>query len=521
MMIMKHSHALLAALLAACAAAPDASVPGASTAGSNALRPERRPNVVLIYGDDVGFGDLGCYGAEKIPTPNLDRLAAGGLRFTDGHCAAGTCTPSRFALLSGVHGFRSGVRVLPPNARLTIGVDAWTLPDTFKAAGYRTGVVGKWHLGLGAEGAPVDWNGAVKPGPMELGFDESFLLPSTNDRVPCVYLEGHEVVGLDPGDPLFVGKLKDLPEGSTSYPNGRKEPEAMTYYPSSHGHNQSVINGIGRIGYMAGGASALWDDETMADVFVERATRFIDENAEEPFFLFFSSQDIHVPRTPHPRFHGKSELGYRGDAMVQLDWAAGAVMAALEARGLADDTIVIFSSDNGPVYDDGYVDGTTVLTSKEEVDRGHDGSGPYRGGKYQVYEGGTRVPLIVRWPGVIEPGVSSALVTQVDLVASFASMLGVPLPAGEAMDSRDAMDALLGRDAVGRQFVVEEARGLALRDGPWKLVQRPKKADELYDLSVDVGEASNVAADHPERAAAMAARLEQVRSAGLRPLGLR
>ena len=295
----------------------------------------------------------------------------------------------------------------------------------------------------------------------------------------------------------------------------------MTYYPSSHGHNQSVINGIGRIGYMAGGASALWDDETMADVFVERATRFIDENAEEPFFLFFSSQDIHVPRTPHPRFHGKSELGYRGDAMVQLDWAAGAVMAALEARGLADDTIVIFSSDNGPVYDDGYVDGTTVLTSKEEVDRGHDGSGPYRGGKYQVYEGGTRVPLIVRWPGVIEPGVSSALVTQVDLVASFASMLGVPLPAGEAMDSRDAMDALLGRDAVGRQFVVEEARGLALRDGPWKLVQRPKKADELYDLSVDVGEASNVAADHPERAAVMAARLEQVRSAGLRPLGLR
>ncbi|MDG1050134.1 MAG: arylsulfatase [Planctomycetota bacterium] len=513
---MKYTPTSLTLLLAACAGSPDASV-----TGSSALRSRQRPNVVLIYGDDVGFGDLGCYGAEKIPTPNLDRLAAEGLRFTDGHCAAATCTPSRYALLTGVHGFRSGVRVLPPNARLTIPVEAWTLPDTFRAAGYRTGIVGKWHLGLGAEGEAVDWNGAVKPGPMELGFDDSFLLPSTNDRVPCVYLEGHEVVGLDPADPLHVGKLADAPEGSTRYPNGRKTPEAMTYYPSSHGHNQSVINGIGRIGTMAGGEAALWDDETMADVFVERATRFIDEHEEEPFFLFFSSQDIHVPRTPHPRFKGKSELGYRGDAMVQLDWAAGAVMDALEDRGLAENTIVIFSSDNGPVYDDGYVDGTTVLTSKEEVDRGHDGSGPYRGGKYQVYEGGTRVPLIVRWPDGLEPGVSSALVTQVDFVASFASMLDVPLPAGEAMDSRNAMDALLGTDLVGRQHVVEEARGLALRDGPWKLVQRPKGADELYLLTDDVGEASDVAAEHPERAEAMSVQLDGIRAAGLRSLGLR
>jgi len=505
-------------------ALPEDQAPSDGPAAAGSAQPAQeaaRPNVVLIYGDDVGFGDLGCYGAEKIPTPNLDRLAAEGLRFTDGHCAAGTCTPSRFALLTGVHGFRSGVRVLPPNARLTIPVDAWTLPRVFEARGYRTGVVGKWHLGLGAQGSPVDWNGAVKPGPLELGFDESFLLPSTNDRVPCVYLEGHGVVGLDPEDPLFVGKLKELPEGSTRYPNGREEPEAMTYYPSSHGHNQSVINGIGRIGYMAGGKAALWDDETMADVFVERATRFIDEHAEEPFFLFFSSQDIHVPRTPHPRFKGKSELGYRGDAMVQLDWAAGAVMAALEARGLTEDTIVIFSSDNGPVYDDGYVDGTTVLTSKEESDRGHDGSGPYRGGKYQVYEGGTRVPLIVRWPGRIEPGVSDALVTQVDLVASFAALLGVPVPEGQARDSRDAMDALLGRDGAGRRYVVEEARGLALRDGPWKLVQRPKAAVELYDLSADVGEATNLAAEHPERVGEMSALLERIRGEGLRSLELR
>ena len=166
-----------------------------------------------------------------------------------------------------------------------------------------------------------------------------------------------------------------------------------TYYASSHGHDMSVINGIGRIGYMWGGASAVWDDETMADVFVDKAVAWLGEQEPgEPFFLYFSSQDIHVPRAPHPRFRDKSELGYRGDAMVQLDWACGQLLAALDEQGLADDTIVIFSSDNGPVYDDGYEDGTTVLTSTQESDRGHDGSGPYRGGKYQVYEGGTRVP---------------------------------------------------------------------------------------------------------------------------------
>ena len=292
--------------------------------------PPTRPNVVLIYGDDVGYADVGIYGAKKIPTPNIDRLAREGLMFTDGHCAAATCTPSRFALLTGVHGFRSGVRVLPPDAPLTIPTDAFTLPRVFAAAGYTTGIVGKWHLGLGTKGEPVDWNGEVAPGPLELGFDASFLLPSTNDRVPCVYLDGHRVVGLDPDDPLHVGKRTGPTDASTVYPDGRVEPEAMTYYASSHGHNQSVINGVGRIGYMAGGQSALWNDETMADVFVEEAAQFISENRSEPFFLFFSSQDIHVPRTPHPRFHGKSELGYRGDAMVQLDWSTGAILDLLE-----------------------------------------------------------------------------------------------------------------------------------------------------------------------------------------------
>ena len=490
-----------------------------------------KPNVIIIYGDDVGYADVGVYGAKKIPTPNLDKLAKDGLVFTDGHCSAATCTPSRFSLLTGVHGFRHGVRILPPNARLTIPVDSFTLPRVFKEAGYHTAVVGKWHLGLGAKGKDVDWNGEVKPGPLEIGFDYSFLLPSTNDRVPCVYLENYKVVNLDPKDPLHVGKKTGPNPKSTVYPDGKTNREAMTYYQSSHGHNNSVINGIGRIGYMAGGKSALWNDETMADEFVKQAKKYIAANKDKPFFLYFSSQDIHVPRAPHPRFRGKSELTYRGDAMVQLDWSTGEIMKTLDEHGLKDNTIVIFSSDNGPVYDDGYRDGTTVGPRKGEVDRGHDGSGPYRGGKYQIYEGGTRVPLIVRWPAKIKPGKSDALVTQVDFVASFASMLGVVLPEGSAKDSRDAIKALLGQDPVGNEFILEEAGGRAVRMGKWKFVQGGKKkkkgnnkpapslGGQLYDLASDIGEQTDVAADNPKVVKQMLDILNKAKTTGLRHFG--
>ena len=484
-----------------------------------------RPNVVIIYGDDVGYGDLGAYGAELIPTPNLDRLAGEGLMFTDGHCSAATCTPSRFSMLTGIQGFRHGVRVLPPNAPMKIKPGMFTLPQLFGKAGYHTAVIGKWHLGIGDGKTPVDWNGEVKPGPLEVGFDYSFLLPSTNDRVPCVYVENHRVVNLDPADPLFVGSK---PEGveCTEYPDGRENPEAMTYYRSSHGHNQSVINGIGRIGRMWGGKAALWDDETMALEFAARARKFLSSRRDgRPFFLYWSAADIHVPRAPNPRFKGKSKLSYRGDAMVQLDWCAGEILAALDEHGLADDTIVIFSSDNGPVYDDGYEDGTTVHTSTKEVDRGHDGSGPFRGGKYQIYEGGTRVPLIVRWPGRVEPGKSAALVSQIDFIASFAALLGVELGADQAIDSRDNLAALLGKDPRGLPFMLEEAGTVALRAGSWKFIpggrgargRKPAKA-ELYNLDADPGEQENLIDKHPGRAAEMRELLQRLQQskAGLR-----
>jgi arylsulfatase A-like enzyme len=485
----------------------------------------KRPNVVIIYGDDVGLGDVGVYGSKMIPTPNIDRLAREGLRFTDGHCSAATCTPSRYSLLTGIHGFREGVHVLPPNAPLTISTDILTLPKLFRQAGYSTGIVGKWHLGLGRKGVPVDWNGDVKPGPLEVGFDYSFLLPSTNDRVPCVYLLGHRVVNLDPKDPLYVGigKKPVDPRGSTVYPDGKTNREAMTYYPSSHGHDHSVINGIGRIGYMAGGKSALWNDETMADEFVKQARNYISENRDRPFFLYFASQDIHVPRAPHPRFHGKSELGYRGDAMVQFDWSTGEIMKALEEYGLTENTMIIFSSDNGPVYDDGYQDGTTVVRTKGEVDRGHDGSGLYRGGKYQIYEGGTRVPFIVRWPARILPGTSDALVNQIDLLASFAGLLDIDLPENEARDSRNTLDAFLGKDPQGLDVMIEESgRFLALRKGEWKYIHA--KADkkkgakasnpELYNLKDDPAESKNIIAAHPEVAESMSARLKVLIDSG-------
>jgi arylsulfatase A-like enzyme len=483
-----------------------------------------RPNVVIIYGDDVGYADIGVNGSKMIPTPNIDALAAAGLNFTDGHCSAATCSPSRFSLLTGVHGFRHGISILPPNAPLSIPTDILTLPKLFKKAGYTTAVVGKWHLGIGENGVTTNWNGVVKPGPLEIGFDSSFLLPSTNDRVPCVYLDGHYVVGLEPKDPLHVGQeLADVQKpGSTQYPDGLTDREAMTYYQSTHSHNNSVINGIGRIGYQSGGKSALWNDETMADEFVAKAKDYIAANKNKPFFLYFASQDIHVPRAPNPRFKGKSKLGFRGDAMVQFDWSTGEIIKELEKHGLTENTIVIFSSDNGPVYDDGYKDDTTVRKSEKESDRGHDGSGVWRGGKYQIYEGGTRVPFIIRWPSKIKPGTSKAMVNQIDFIASFAKLLEIPLADNEAVDSRDTLPAFLGEDQKGLPYMIQEARTIALRTGDWKYIantplKQARKGKlptaqkaELYELGSDPSEQNNIIDDNPEKAASMAKLLEEL-----------
>ncbi|MEO0476899.1 MAG: sulfatase-like hydrolase/transferase [Planctomycetota bacterium] len=396
----------------------------ASAQPADTVKTDRPPNVVILYGDDVGFGDVGVYGSKMIPTPRIDALAKQGLRFTDGHCAAATCTPSRYSMLTGEMAFRQpGTGIASPTANMLIKSDRFTMMDLFKQAGYTTAVVGKWHLGLDDE-QPVQWNGKIDPGPEAIGFDHHFILPTTNDRVPSVYVSGGKVLNLDPNDPITISPKPlgdDVP--GTPYPNGRTNPEAMTKMVGDQQHACSVTNGIGRIWFMKGGKSALWRDEDIADDFVREAGKWIEANKDKPFFLFFPTSDIHVPRYPHERFHGKSKLGMRGDAMVSFDWSCGAILDILEKHGLGENTIVILGSDNGPVYDDGYKDGTTVRKANAASDRGHFGAGPYRGGKYSIYEGGTRTPFIVRWPGKVEPGVSDALFSQTDLMGSFAALL--------------------------------------------------------------------------------------------------
>ena len=489
---------------------------GAGVAGVAATKPER-PNIVLIYADDIGYGDLSCYGATAVKTPNLDRLAKAGLRFTDAHSSSATCTPSRYSMLTGEYAWRKkGTGVLPGDARLIIEPGRFTLPEMLKKAGYRTGVVGKWHLGLG--NGNIDWNGEIKPGPLEIGFDSAYLLPATGDRVPCVYVEDHRVVGLDPADPIRVDYQKPI----GNEPTGKKNPELLKVHPS-HGHDMAIVNGVSRIGYMTGGTKALWVDEDMADVLTGKATTFLEKHKAGPFFLFFATHDIHVPRVPHQRFAGKTTMGPRGDAIAELDWCVGQVLEKLKALGLEKNTIVMFSSDNGPVVDDGYKDQAVEKLG------GHKPAGPLRGGKYSNFEGGTRVPLLLRWPGRVKPGVSGAVVGQQDLLASMARLTGVPVPEAAGPDSIDVLDALLGKDAKGRAHIVEHARALSYREGDWKVIEpspgqkvNPNTNTEmgnapgaqLYNVSTDRGETRDVAAENGERVKEMLAKLARIRESG-------
>jgi arylsulfatase A-like enzyme len=479
---------------------------------------QARPNVVVIYTDDLGYGDTTAYGATAIKTPNIDRLAKEGLRFSDAHSEAATCTPSRFALLTGEYAFRKpGRGVLPGNAALVIEPGRTTLASVFKKAGYATGAVGKWHLGLGPAGGP-DWNKEIAPGPNAIGFTYSFIMAATGDRVPTVYVENGRIAGLDPADPITVSYSD--PVGNL--PTGKDHPELLKM-PSSHGHDQTIVNGVGRIGYMTGGKAALWKDEDMADVFTGKAVEFIEKNRSAPFFLYFATHDPHVPRVVHPRFAGKSGLGPRGDAIVEADWSAGQIIATLDRLGLANNTLVIFTSDNGPVVDDGYKD-----DAKEKLGS-HRPSGPFRGGKYSTFEAGTRVPFIVRWPGHVKPGVSDALVSQVDFLASFAAFTKQPLDTDAGPDSIDTMAAFLGESPRGRESVIEEGGGLALRRGQWKYIEPNKRQrisqdtgielgnspePQLYDLSKDPGETKNLAAELPEKLRDLASALEELKKAG-------
>jgi arylsulfatase A-like enzyme len=484
------------------------------TASARAWAAEKLPNIVYMYADDLGYGDVGCYSATRVKTPNLDRLAGSGVRFTNAHSSSATCTPSRYSLMTGEYAFRQrGTGVLPGDASLIVQPLRYTLPAMLRQAGYNTGVVGKWHLGLGAR--DLDWNGEIRPGPLEVGFDYAFIFPATGDRVPCVYVENHRVVGLDAKDPIRVRYDQPIP----GEPTGAANPELLKMHPS-HGHDQAIVNGISRIGYMSGGKSARWVDEDMADTLTAKAVEFVERKRTQPFFLYFATHDIHVPRVPHPRFVGKTDMGPRGDVIVELDWCVGKMLDTLDRLHLTRDTLFIFSSDNGPVVDDGYRD-----QSPERLGD-HKPAGPLRGGKYSAYDGGTRVPFLVRWPRRVANGVSNAMVSQVDLLASLATLTGQKLPADAAPDSIDVLPALLGKSKQGRSHVVEHANALSLIVGEWKVIQAhagPKRNQtgneigndpqpQLFNLKDDLGEKENLAPQYPERVTEMLAELERIRS---------
>jgi arylsulfatase A-like enzyme len=458
------------------------------------------PNIVLIYADDLGYGDVGAYGATQIKTPNMDRLASEGLRFTHGYASSATCSPSRYALLTGMYPWRNkNAKILSGTAPLLIDTTQMTLPKMLKEQGYHTGIVGKWHLGLGD--GHVDWNRQISPGPNEVGFDYSFIMAATQDRVPTVYIENGMVVGLDPEDPIEVNYRENFP----GEPTGKENPE-MLKMRWHHGHSNSIVNGISRIGYMRGGESAKWVDENMADTFLVKAQDYIVEHKDESFFLYYALQQPHVPRTPHPRFVGETSMGPRGDVIVEADWCIGELISTLESEGLLENTLIILSSDNGPVLNDGYYDDAV-----EKVGN-HTPAGPLRGGKYSLFEAGTRVPFITFWKGHIEPSSSDAMVSQIDLFSSLASLTGSQV---RGKDSNDLLDLFLGNSHQGRdELILEATSRTAFRKGSWALIPPYSgpavnrsvnielgNADkyQLYNLEEDLGQQNNLAETNPEK----------------------
>jgi len=453
-----------------------------------------KPNIVVIYLDDLGYGDMSAYGATEIKTPNMDVLANEGVRFTSGYATSSTCTPSRYGLLTGVYPWRNkDAHILPGSAALIISTEQETLPKMLKRAGYHTGIVGKWHLGLGT--GDVNWNQHISPGPNEVGFDESYILAATQDRVPTVYIDNGNVDGLDKNDPILVNYKTNF-EGE---PTALDHPELLKM-KWSHGHNNSIVNGIPRIGFMKGGKAAIWSDTDMADHFLAKAQAYVRNHKDQPFFLYYALQEPHVPRTPNPRFVGASGMGPRGDAILEADWCIGEFMKTLQEEGVLENTLIVFSSDNGPVLNDGYYDDAVEKLGN------HKPAGPLRGGKYSLFDAGTRVPFMTYWKGTIKPGVSDALVCQMDLLASLSALVGGD---AEPTDSENMLSALLGKTKKGRENLVQEAGSkTALRSGDWAMIPPydgpavskqvnielgNSTSPQLYNLKDDAGQQKNLA----------------------------
>ena len=505
----------LLASLAACNSAT------AETVQKNSTQDPKKPNVIVILADDLGYGDLKCYGAKNVETPHVDKLASEGIRFTNAHTVAATSTPSRYSLLTGEYAWRRpDTDIAAGDVKMIIRPEQYTMADMFKSAGYATAAIGKWHLGLGDKTDGQDWNAPLPAALGDLGFDYHYIMAATADRVPCVFIENGKVANYDPSDPIEVSYTKNFP----GEPTGKDNPELLYNLHPSNGHDMSIVNGISRIGFMKGGGKALWKDENIADSITVHAIDFIKQHKDEPFFMYFATNDVHVPRFPHDRFRGKNPMGLRGDAIAQFDWTVGQLMETLDQLGLTENTLIILSSDNGPVVDDGYKD------KAEELLNGHTPSGPWRGNKYSAFEGGTAVPVIVRWPQKIKKtGDSDVLMSQIDWLASLGALINARLPKGSAPDSYDRLGNLIGTDKTDRPWIVEQSMNhtLSVRTKDWKYIEpnddpttfmKAEKIEtgnlnvpQLYEME-KVSEQENVAEKYPEKVFELQTILRQVRN---------
>ncbi|MDG1805129.1 arylsulfatase [Flavicella sp.] len=458
------------------------------------------PNIIIIYTDDLGYGDISANGARHLSTPNIDFLANGGIRFTNGYASSATCTPSRYALLTGEYPWKNKkAKILPGTAPLLIKPDQITIPKMLKTKGYDTGIVGKWHLGLG--NGNVDWNKKITPSPNEVGFDYSYIMAATQDRVPTVYIKNGNVVNLDPSDPIEI----NYDHNYKGQPTGAENPELLSMKWHT-GHKNTIVNGIPRIGFMKGGEAAKWNDVDMADHFLKKAQNFVKTHKKNPFFLYYAMQQPHVPRTPHPRFKGKSGLGPRGDVILEADWCIGEFIKTLKNEDVLDNTLIIFSSDNGPVLNDGYYDDAVEKLGN------HNPWGPFRGGKYSLFEAGTHVPFITYWKNKIQPKTSEALVCQMDLLSSLAQLVGSDL---RSKDSAELLNTFIGTSDQGRtNLIIEATTRTALRHKNWVMIP-PYEGEaiiesvnieignsnsyQLYDLSTDKGQQKNLAETNPKK----------------------
>lgn len=474
----------------------------ATTYGKKAVR----PNILLIVADDLGKGDVSAYGSSTVCTPHIDSLARNGVCFNNGYATSATSTPSRYGMFTGMYPWKNpNAKILPGDAPLIIGEQQPTLPRTLQQNGYATAAIGKWHLGMGK--GHVDWNQPIEPCANSIGFDYSCVVAATNDRVPTVYVQNGEVMGLDPSDPIQV----DYKNNFEGEPTALTHPE-MLKVTWHHGHNNSIVNGIPRIGFMKGGKAALWKDDEMATFFLDQAKHFLDTiPSDKPFFLYYGLHQPHVPRVPNKKFAGKSGLGVRGDVILEADWCVGQIMDYLRRKGLLENTLVIFTSDNGAVVQDGYNDGSVVNIGA------HDPHNGMRGGKYSLFDGGAHVPMFICWKDHIRPVVSDAFMSQMDFYASIAHIAGIAIP--DSLDSRNYADVMLGKKKKGgRDYLILEAKmRLCYRKGDYVLIPpyigklRDKTGNEigncedytLYNLRKDPGQQHDLKNSEPKRLEAM------------------